>query len=71
MTVGELSQLITAIAAIGAVIMSWRNGRKIEIVRHATNSMKDELVQVVRKASIAEGRNIERTDPNAPADSGH
>jgi len=59
MTVGELSQLITAIAtfiaAAGALIVSIHNTRKIREVHIATNSMKDELVAATAKSSKAEG----------------
>ncbi len=62
MTWGEAAQVITAASAFGAFLLSaaafvvglW-NGRKIEVVRHATNSMKDEIVTITAKASKAEG----------------
>ncbi len=62
-TWGDLAQIITAFAAMGAFILSLRNGRKIEIVRHATNSIKDELVAEVRRASHAEGLKEGRDEP--------
>ncbi len=53
---------IAALAAVGALIVSIHSAQKIvsvevkiEEVRHATNSMKDELVAVTAKASKAEG----------------
>lgn len=54
-TLGEIAQTITALAAAAAVALTWRNSRKIEQVHKATNSMKDELVTEVRNASLAEG----------------
>ncbi len=65
---GELAQLITSlatlVAACGAVVMSWRNSRKIEAVHIATNSLTDRLVATTRsdatQAGIAEGRKIEK-----------
>ena len=58
----ELAQLLFAagiflnalVAVVGAV-QSFRNGRKIEQVHVATNSMKDALVAATAKASLAEG----------------
>ena len=46
---------LTAFAAVGAFILSWLNMRKITHVEHATNSIKDELVEVTRKESFAAG----------------
>jgi len=58
----EVSQLITALAAVGGLIVSFLNRRKIEIVHshvekveRATNGMKAELVKEVREASFAKG----------------
>jgi hypothetical protein len=55
MTMGEVAQLLTAIAAVGSCIASLRNSRKIEAVRHATNSLVDRLVVKTAAASDAEG----------------
>ncbi len=54
-TWGEAAQIVTALSALTAVFMSWRNGRKIEVVRHATNSMKDALVLATGDAAHAAG----------------
>ena len=51
----ELAQLLTAIGVIATAWQSWHNGRKIELIRHATNSMKDALVAATGKAAHAEG----------------
>lgn len=60
MTVIEVSKIVTdaltAFAAIGALALSWHNSRKIREVRDATNGMKTELVDAVRKASLATGK---------------
>lgn len=60
----DLAQILTALAAVGAFILSWWNSRKIEEVRHATNSMKDELVAEVRDASLAKGLKQGREERN-------
>lgn len=55
MTFGEFGQLLTGIAALMAAVTSIRNGRKIEEVHKATNSMKDELVAVTKLEAFAAG----------------
>lgn len=55
MSIGEVAQLLTAIAAVGSCIASLRNSRKIEAVRHATNSLVDRLVDKTASASDAAG----------------
>ena len=52
-----------ALAAVLSALLSWRNGKKVEAVaatvdqtKHEMNSMKDELVASVAKASHLEGR---------------
>lgn len=55
MTAGEFGQILIGLAATSSAALSWRNSLKIEQVHKATNSMKDELVSEVRKASLAEG----------------
>ena len=64
MSFGEIAQLISAFAAVGALLVSIHNARKIEEVRHGTNSLKDELVAVTRKDALAEGRLQGRGEPN-------
>ena len=59
MSVGEISQIITAMCAIGALLISLQNNFAIHVVSKQTNHMKDELVEEVRKASIAQGRKQE------------
>jgi hypothetical protein len=60
MTVGEVGQFFTGIAAMYAAIMSARNGRKIDEVHRATNSMKDELVAATQKEAFAAGQKSEK-----------
>ncbi len=59
MTGGEIAQIITSlatlVAAVGALLVGWRNSARIEAVHVATNSMKDELVDLTAKSSKAEG----------------
>ena len=59
LTLGDIAQLCTALAALASFIASLRNYRKIEEVHKATNSMKDELVAVTAKSSFAEGAKSE------------
>jgi hypothetical protein len=53
--IGEIAQLITAIVLALNFIQSWRNGKSIEKVHLATNSMKDALVNSTEKESYARG----------------
>jgi hypothetical protein len=55
MTWGDLAQILGAAASLVAAIGTFVNGRKIDVVHRATNSMKDELVREVRVSSHAEG----------------
>jgi hypothetical protein len=52
---GEIAQLITAIVLALNFFQSWRNGKSIEKVHLATNSMKDALVNSTEKESYARG----------------
>jgi hypothetical protein len=52
---GELAQILTAVAALCAFVQSYRNSVTITAVKHATNSMKDELVREVRESAHAAG----------------
>ena len=47
--------LLNAIATVFSLIQSIRNGRKIEDVHLATNSMKDALVATTDKEAFARG----------------
>jgi len=52
--------LLTAVGAFYGVIVSKRNGEHIKKVEHATNGMKAELVDEVRKASFAAGEKSQK-----------
>jgi len=56
----EIAQLITAIAALGAVLMSVRNGHKIQEVHLSINSRMDELLKAASEAARAAGATEER-----------
>lgn len=62
MTAGDIAQIITALAALGSMIVSGfsfaasiRNGRKLEVVHQATNGLTTQLVDLTAKSSLAEG----------------
>lgn len=56
MTFGEVGQFFTGVAALYAAIMGVRNGRKIEEVHKATNSLTDRLVETTRTEAFAAGQ---------------
>jgi hypothetical protein len=60
----RLSSIVSAIAAVGAVIVSYLNFKKIQDVHVLINSRMTELLKVTGIASKAEGREEER-DKNA------
>jgi hypothetical protein len=60
MSVGDAAQFMTALAALVAAAASLRNGRKIDEVHKATNSMKDELVLTTKKEAYAAGQKDEK-----------
>jgi hypothetical protein len=60
----EAVQLITAVSALGAFLVSACNSWRIQIIHRATNSMKDALVAETKKASFAEGKEAERGSIN-------
>ena len=72
--IGALSLLVTSIGSFVIGVMSLRLQRmtqtKVEEVRHATNSMKDELVASTAIASEAKGRDDERANPTGPPSAG-
>jgi len=59
-SISEISQALTALAAVGALGVSLWNQRAIHDVHVATNSMKDELVAVTRSDAKQEGIAIGR-----------
>ncbi len=66
---GEAAQLITALAtlltAFAGLIIGIRNTRKIEQVRHATNSLTDRLVETTAVSSEARGNLAGRAELKA------
>jgi hypothetical protein len=59
MTGSEMAQIITSVATllgvVGGILVSLRNQKKIEAVHTSTNGKMEELIEVVKKASFAEG----------------
>lgn len=53
--IAATASLVAAVGSTLSVLMSLRNGRKIEQVHQATNGMKAELVKVTGEAKFAEG----------------
>ena len=60
MSWGEVAQLVTAVSAVSAVLMSYRNSRKIEQVHVSINSRMDQLLKTngdaMKAAGVAEER---------------
>jgi hypothetical protein len=54
-----ITSLATLITAIGGIIVSLLNAKKLEEVHKSTNGKMEELVAVVKKASFAEGAKSE------------
>lgn len=59
--------LIAALNAFSAYL-SHRNGKAINTIEKATNSMKDALVETTAKASLAEGTAIGRREVHVEVD---
>jgi hypothetical protein len=60
--IGEIAQLFVGVSLLGNMLIallnfmqSRHNGKQIDAVHQATNSMKDALVASTAKASYAEG----------------
>ena len=64
--ISAVSGVVTpALAVIGFIELHRKNNAiqsSVDIVRHETNSMKDELVAEVREASLAKGRLDKETE---------
>ncbi len=58
--VSLIASIPPTLAAVAALIVSMRNGRKVEEVHKATNSMKDALVAAALIQGHAEGVKEER-----------
>jgi hypothetical protein len=59
-SVGEVGQLLTGLAALVAAIQGWRNGKKIDAVHESTNGRMDKLLAVTKAASFAAGQKDEK-----------
>lgn len=66
---GEVAQILTSLAAVGAFLLSWNNSHKIKEVHAATNGMAKRLEDAVRAGGEltgeAKGRSDERADERA------
>ncbi len=60
-----ITSLATLVAAIGSLLIGWRNSREIKAVHIATNSLTDRLVDTTRTeahaAGVKEQKDRERT----------
>ena len=65
MSIGEVGQLLTGVAALWAAITGWRNGRKIDAVHESTNGKMDKLLEVTQAASFAAGQKDEQEKGDA------
>lgn len=55
MSVGDIAQLITALAAVGALVFTIVTNRKMGHLEHSTNSKMDRLLDLTAKSSEAAG----------------
>jgi hypothetical protein len=55
MDLATIASFLSALAAIGAVIASIRNAKKIQEVHISINSRMDELLKLKGEAGMAEG----------------
>jgi hypothetical protein len=70
MSGGEIALIITALGtfttSLGSVVMTLRNGRKIDAVHSSTNGKMEELLKLTAKSAHAEGvleQKGQRPDP--------
>lgn len=67
-TVGEVGQFLTGIAAIFSAVsavVGLRNGRKIDAVHTATNGKMEELLNLTKTASFAAGQKDQKDTEQA------
>jgi ACT domain-containing protein len=62
--ISDVIRLLTAIAAVGAAVMSIINSRRIKEVHVSINSRMDQLLRATGAASKAEGIEQERAEQN-------
>lgn len=60
---GEIAQFLTALSALTAVFMSWRNGHKINTVHVEMNGRLNEFLETKRAEGFLAGRQRERISP--------
>jgi hypothetical protein len=65
LVINALGSFIAAAAAGYAAIISTRNSFHLQRIEHATNSMKDELVNATRKGAFAEGLKQGQEEPRS------
>jgi hypothetical protein len=58
--IAALAAVPPTLLALASLVVGIRNSRKVEQVRHATNSLTEQLVAATRIASYAEGAAGER-----------
>lgn len=64
MTIGEVAQMLTALAAVGSCFVSLRNGRKLTEVHKQTNSIAMRNETMAKEAGILEGKAAEKANPS-------
>jgi len=62
MTVSEIASICTALAAMGACVLSWVNKGKIQEVHLSINSRMDQLLKEARDAAHAAGASQQRNE---------
>lgn len=62
MSILEYTATFQVILSLLTLILLFSNNYSINRIEHSTNSMKDELVNEVRLASLAEGRLERKND---------
>jgi hypothetical protein len=60
-TILEFAPLLSSLAAVGAVLMSFRNSLKIKEVHISINSRMDQLLAATQLAAEAKGADEERS----------
>ncbi len=58
-----IASLVSALAAMGAVLMSAYNAKKIQQVHISINSRMDQLLAERGRASLSEGLELGRNEP--------
>jgi len=56
MTVGEVAQIVTAMASLSAVIVAGLNNHKIQELHLSVNSRLDQLLHLTHLEGITEGK---------------